>query len=277
MVGGVKELPTRLAVPPVASATRRERLTPRAHFYAPKHVISVLDVRRYAALTEPSPGNGPAMTGLPTLPHVCAPGHVFVDRDAGTPGPALFFARGRRHEQRARGARQPAALAARPTQRQARGWRARGCRGNGGGRREGGGSQAGRGSREAGQEEAGGHHPGEAEGQRFADGEAGGPAEARREATAQARTAGARRGQARAAGYRGAAARATAGSRGDGYARSPHGRRAPRGEGRRGGAQDGGPPAPTPPRPLIAARFAVTRIARIGSFAATRAGYIVLR
>src|SRR4051812_46165236 len=116
MVGGVNELSTRLAVPPVASA-RGEIGIPREPISnTPKHAIPALDLRREPALTEPSLTDGPNGPDRPTVPHVCAAGHAFrgpVQPPArwGRRGRRYFSRRGAREERSARRARQSAALA----------------------------------------------------------------------------------------------------------------------------------------------------------------------
>jgi hypothetical protein len=246
---------TRLAVPPVASATWRERLTPRAHFYAPKHVIPALDLRRYAALTETPPqGNGPQRPESQHYPTFALLATFFVDRSAGTPGATLFFPRGRRQDRPTGGARQPAEVAPRAPQRQARRGRARGRLRHRGRRREG---NAG----EAGTRKAQGHK-GQGQGaSQASDNPTRGGQAPRRAAEAPLRTAPASARAGRDAGRPGPA----------------DGRRPPGGEGRRGGAQDcGQPPAPSP-RPLTPPEVPVTPVTRIGAVLATRAGYKPLK
>ena len=59
-----------------------------------------------------------------TLPHVCAAGHAFRGGGRrGRRGRRYFSRRGRRRDRRAGRSRQPAEVASRPAQRQARGWR----------------------------------------------------------------------------------------------------------------------------------------------------------
>src|SRR3954468_20467625 len=95
MVGGVNELSTRLAVPPVASA-RGEIGIPREPISnAPKHGIPALDLRRKPGLNGTPLHGWPERTGRPTLPHVCAAGHAFdgplAQPQGGDAGPGAIF------------------------------------------------------------------------------------------------------------------------------------------------------------------------------------------
>src|SRR3954462_7622673 len=95
MVGGVNELSTRLAVPPVASA-RGEIGIPREPISnAPKHGIPALDLRRKPGLNgTPLPGR-PERTASPPLPPVCAAGRAFhgplAPPQGGDAGPGPIF------------------------------------------------------------------------------------------------------------------------------------------------------------------------------------------
>ena len=55
MVGGVNDFDAPRSSPGGIRSVAPERHTPKAHFYALKHVIPALDLRRYVALTNRSP------------------------------------------------------------------------------------------------------------------------------------------------------------------------------------------------------------------------------